>query len=60
MLSALGEAADAPGVELIGRLEAATGTKAPAPLAALAGAEERFTGCTAPEGMRDVVDAFLS
>ena len=60
VLSALGEAADAPGVELIGRLEAATGTKAPAPLAALAGAEERFTGCTAPEGMRDVVDAFLS
>lgn len=60
VLSALGENTDAPGVELIGRLEALTGTKAPLPLASLAGLEERFSECTSPEKMPEVVDAFLS
>lgn len=60
VLSALGERADAPGVELIGRLEKLTGVAAPRPLAALAGCEERFTGCARPEDMRSVVERFLS
>ena len=60
VLSALGERADAPGVELIGRLEKLTGVAAPRPLAALAGCEERFTGCARPEDMRSVVEKFLS
>ena len=60
VLSALGERADAPGVELIGRLEKLTGVAAPRPLAALTGCEERFTGCARPEDMRSVVERFLS
>ena len=60
VLSALGERADAPGVDLIGRLEKLTGGAAPRPLAALAGCEERFTGCARPEDMRSVVEKFLS
>ena len=59
VLAALGEKTDAPGVELIGRLEAVTGVKAPEQLASLAGREVRFDGCTRPEGMPGVVGAFL-
>lgn len=59
VLAALGEKTDAPGVELIGRLEAVTGVKAPEQLASLAGRDVRFDGCTRPEGMPGVVGAFL-
>ena len=60
VLRALGEQADAPGTELIGRLERVTGTKAPAPLANLAGRAVRFDGCVAPERQKQVVEDFLS
>ena len=60
VLRALGEQADAPGTELIGRLERVTGTKAPAPLANLAGRAVRFDGCAAPERQKQVVEDFLS
>ncbi len=60
VLSALGESADAPGHELIRRLEELTGTSAPAPLSGLADKTERFTGCVKPEGMREAVREFLA
>ena len=60
VLRALGEQTDAPGTELIGRLERVTGTKAPAPLANLAGRAVRFDGCVAPERQKQVVEDFLS
>ncbi len=60
VLNALGETADAPGHELISRLESATGTAAPAPLAKLAGKPERFKDCIAPENMTSAVEKFLS
>ena len=59
VLAALGEDASAPGFELLGRLEAVTGTSAPAPLASLAGKEPRFTACVAPEAMRRAVEDFV-
>ena len=59
VLAALGEDASAPGFELLGRLEAVTGTSAPAPLASLAGKAPRFTACVAPEGMRRAVEDFV-
>lgn len=59
VLRALGVETDAPGTELIGRLERATGTRAPAPLANLAGRAVRFDMCVAPEGQKRVVEEFL-
>ena len=59
VLAALGEQTDAPGTELLGRLEDRTGTKAPKPLAALAGKPVRFTGCVDKTGLRALVDGFL-
>ena len=59
VLRALGVETDAPGTELIGRLERATGTSAPAPLANLAGRAVRFDMCVAPEGQKRVVEEFL-
>lgn len=60
VLRALGEQTDAPGTELIGRLERVTGTSAPAPLANLSGKAVRFDGCVPPEGQRQVVEDFLA
>ena len=60
VLRALGVETDAPGTELIGRLERATGTTAPAPLADLAGRAVRFEACVAPEAQRQVVEDFLA
>lgn len=60
VLCALGVETDAPGTELIGRLERATGTTAPAPLADLAGRAVRFEACVAPEAQRQVVEDFLA
>ena len=59
VLRALGEQTDAPGTELIARLERVTGTVAPAPLSGLAGRAVRFDGCVAPEGQKQVVADFL-
>ena len=60
VLNALGVNSNAPGHELIRELERVTGTRAPAPLASLGEKAERFTDCTAPEGMKKVVEDFLS
>ena len=60
VLRALGVETDAPGTELIGRLERATGTTAPAPLSDLAGRAVRFEVCVAPEAQRQVVEDFLA
>mgnify|MGYP001065949620 CR=1 FL=1 len=60
VLNALGVNSDAPGHELIRELERVTGTRAPTPLASLGEKAERFTDCTAPEGMKKVVEDFLS
>lgn len=59
VLSALGADADAPGPELISRLEELTGVPAPAPLKGLDGKKLRFGGCADKDGMRDVVADFL-
>ena len=59
VLRALGEQTDAPGTELIGRLEKATGTTAPAPLSGLAGKNVRFDACVTPAEQKKVVEDFL-
>lgn len=59
VLAALGEQSDAPGTELIGRLEAASGVAAPAPLSALAGKTVRFSDCVKNEELTNVVKNFL-
>ena len=60
VLRALGEQTDAPGTELIGRLERVTGTTAPAPLSGLAGKKVRFDACVAPAEQKKVVEEFLA
>ena len=60
VLRALGEQTDAPGTELIARLERATGTTAPAPLSGLAGKKVRFDACVAPAEQKKVVEEFLA
>ena len=60
VLASLGVTSSAPGHELIRTLEKVTHTCAPRPLASLGEKAERFTGCTTPEGMRAVVEDFLS
>ena len=60
VLRALGEQTNAPGTELIGRLERVTGTTAPAPLSGLAGKKVRFDACVAPAEQKKVVEEFLA
>ena len=60
VLRALGEQTDAPGTELIGRLERVTGTTAPAPLSGLAGKKVRFDACVAQKKKKKVVEEFLA
>ena len=59
VLTAIGADADAPGVELIGRLQAETGVPAPEPLSGLGARAVRFSDCVEKEAMRGVVEAFL-
>ena len=59
VLAAVGGNADAPGVQLIDRLQSETGVPAPKPLAGLAERAVRFTGCVEKQAMRAEVEAFL-
>ena len=59
VLTAIGGSADAPGVQLIDRLQEATGVPAPKPLSGLGEREVRFTDCTEKQNMRAVVERFL-
>ena len=59
VLRAIGGSADAPGVQLIDRLQAETGVPAPKPLAGLGEREVRFADCVEKQEMRAAVDAFL-
>lgn len=59
VLAALGEPSDAPGTELIGKLEELSGTKAPAALSELAGKAVRFSECVGNEELSAVVKKFL-
>ena len=59
VLTAIGGSADAPGVQLIDRLQEATGVTAPKPLAGLGSREVRFTECVEKQAMRAAVDDFL-
>ena len=59
VLTALGEEPESSGVELIGRLEALTGTAAPAPLKALAGKAVRFTASCDKAELTAAVREFL-
>ena len=59
VLTAIGGNADAPGVQLIDRLEEATGVPAPKPLAGLGEREVRFSDCVEKQEMRAAVEGFL-
>lgn len=59
VLTAIGGSADAPGVQLIDRLQAETGIPAPKPLAGLGDRAVRFTECVEKQDMLTAVDAFL-
>ena len=59
VLKAVGGNADAPGVQLIDRLQETTGVSAPKPLAGLGEREIRFTDCVEKQAMRAAVEAFL-
>ena len=60
VLTAIGGNADAPGVQLIDRLQAATGVPAPKPLAGLGEREVRFTDCVEKQDMRAAVERSCS
>ena len=59
VLKAVGGNADAPGVQLIDRLQETTGVSAPKPLAGLGEREIRFTDCVEKQAMRAAVETFL-
>ena len=59
VLRALGEEANAPGTELIHKLETKTGWAAPAQLSGLTSREIRFSSVTQKENMLQMVDSFL-
>ena len=59
VLTAVGGNADAPGVQLIDRLQAETGVPAPKPLAGLGERQVRFTDCVEKQDMRAAVEAFV-
>ncbi len=59
VLEAIGECADGSGLDLIDRLESATGLEAPKPLKSLRSKTVRFTGNTDKEAMPGVVTDFL-
>ena len=60
VLAAIGEDADAPGVQLIDRLSRAAGIPVPKPLADLDRREIRFHGCVEKDAMPETVDQFLA
>lgn len=60
VLRAVGGDADAPGVQLIGRLSEMTGVPAPKPLAGLDQRKVRFSAVVEKEAMPQAVDAFLA
>ena len=60
VLTAIGAGADAPGVQLIDRLQKATGVPAPKPLAGLGTRAVRFTDCVEKQDMRAAVQQFLT
>jgi len=59
VLKALGEDTDAPGTELIGKLEQKTGVPAPAPLRGLGGKSVRFRDYVEKDRMQRVVEDFV-
>ena len=59
VLTAIGGCADAPGVQLIDRLQEESGVPAPKPLSGLGEREVRFRDCVEKQQMRAAVDAFL-
>jgi len=60
VLEAIGETADAPGLELVDKLSAVTGTAVPKPLETLRSKERRFTESVEKTAMKDVVTSFLN
>lgn len=59
VLEALGETADAPGLELVDKLSAVTGTAVPKPLETLRSKARRFTESVEKTEMKEVVENFL-
>ena len=59
VLEALGETADAPGLELVDKLSTVTGTAVPKPLERLKSKARRFTESVEKTEMKDVVEKFL-
>ncbi len=59
VLEAIGETADAPGLELVDKLSSVTGTAVPKPLAALRSKERRFHESVEKTEMQQVVKNFL-
>ncbi|MDD6189773.1 MAG: threonine synthase [Clostridiales bacterium] len=59
VLEAIGETADAPGLELVDKLSAATGTVIPKPLEALRSKTQRFRESVEKTEMKEVVKGFL-
>ncbi len=59
VLEALGETADAPGLELVDKLSAVTGTSVPKPLETLRSKQRRFTQSVEKTEMKEVAEGFL-
>ena len=59
VLEAIGETADAPGLELVDKLSAVTGTAVPKPLETLRSKARRFTESVEKTEMKEVVTSFL-
>ena len=60
VLEAIGETADAPGLELVDKLSAVTGTAVPKPLETLRSKTRRFTESVEKTEMKAVVTSFLN
>jgi len=59
VLEALGETADAPGLELVDKLSTVTGTAVPKPLETLKSKARRFNESVEKSKMKEVVEGFL-
>ena len=60
VLEAIGETADVPGLELVDKLSAVTGTAVPKPLETLRSKTRRFTESVEKTAMKEVVTSFLN